>query len=105
MFGGIFNDRTALWQLQEAATSFSQDNPHFNQLKDVLAGLAYNTSSSNLHPADSRGLGIILSTLQNSVPGMGTPVADFVAMNRALISGAIPLTVTRANGQSSISNS
>ena len=105
MFGGIFNDRTALWQLQEAATSFSQDNPHFNQLKDVLAGLAYNTSSSNLHPADSRGLGILLSTLQNSVPGMGTPVADFVAMNRALISGAIPLTVTRANGHSSISNS
>lgn len=105
MFGGIFNDRTALWQLQEAATSFSQDNPHFNQLKDVLAGLAYNTSSSNLHPADSRGLGILLSTLQNSIPGMGTPVADFVAMNRALISGAIPLTVTRADGQSSISNS
>lgn len=102
---GTFNDRNALWRLQEAATSFAADNPHSNNLANALSGVAFNTGANNLHPADRRGLSYIISTLQNSVPGMGTPVADFVAMNRALISGALPVTITGADGSSTVSNS
>lgn len=101
----LFNDRAAIHRLQEGASAFQQNNPHFNQLLDVASGLMYNTGANGLNPADRRGLSMVMATLQNSVPGMGTPVADFVAMNRALISGAMPVTTVGTDGSRSSSNS
>ena len=101
----LFNDRAAIHRLQEGASAFQQNNPHFNQLLDVASGLLYNTGANGLNPADRRGLAKVMATLQNSVPGMGTPVADFVAMNRALIAGAMPVTTIGIDGSRSSSNS
>lgn len=101
----LFNDRAAIHRLQEGASAFQQNNPHFNQLLDVASGLLYNTGANGLNPADRRGLATVMATLQNSVPGMGTPVADFVAMNRALIAGAMPVTTVGIDGARSSSNS
>lgn len=102
----LFNDRASLFRLQEGASAFQQDNPHFNQLLDVASGLMFNTGAGGLHPSDRRGLAMVMATLQNSAPGMmGTPVADFVAMNRALISGAMPVMTVGINGDRSSSNS
>ena len=101
----LFNDRAAIHRLQEGASAFQQNNPHFNQLLDVASGLLYNTGANGLNPADRRGLATVMATLQNSVPGMGTPVADFVAMNRALIAGSMPVTTVGVDGARSSSNS
>lgn len=101
----LFNDRAAIHRLQEGASAFQQNNPHFNQLLDVASGLLYNTGANGLNPADRRGLATVMAALQNSVPGMGTPVADFVAMNRALIAGAMPVTTVGIDGSRSSSNS
>lgn len=101
----MFDPRADLTRLQSAASAFQHDNPHFNQLLDVASGLLYGSGASQLNPADKRGLSMILATAQNSIPGMGNPVADFTAMNRALISGALPVMSVAADGSRSMSNS
>lgn len=101
----LFDDRADIRRLQEGASAFQQNNPHFNQLLDVASGLMFNTGAGGLHPADRRGLAMVMATLQNSAPGMGTPVADFVAMNRSLVTGALPVTTVGTDGSRSVSNS
>lgn len=103
----LFDNRADLTRLQGAASAFQHDNPHFNQLLDAASGLLYNTSSNQLTPSDRRGLSMIMSTVQNSIPNkaMGDPVADFTSMNRALISGALPVMSIAADGTRSVSNS
>lgn len=96
----IFDDRAAGLRLQEAASAWQQNDPRFKQLLDVLSQALYTRSASSLAPADNRLLSMLTATAQNSFGFLGNPVANLVGMNRAVISGAIPITaVDHRTGQ------
>lgn len=96
----IFDDRAAGLRLQEAASAWQQNDPRFKQLLDIVSQALYTRSASALAPADNRLLSMLTATAQNSFGFLGNPVANLVGMNRAVISGAVPITaVDHRTGQ------
>lgn len=89
----IFSNSVRNNTLQEAASSWQRRDPQFQQLLDTLSQLLYSRTSGFLNQSDRGVLEAITATAQNSIPGLGTPMQDFAAVNRALIgAGGIPLT-------------
>lgn len=98
----IFSNSVSNQTLQEAASSWQRRDPQFQQLLDTLSKLLYSRTSGFLDRSDRGVLEAITATAQNSIPGLGTPVQDFAAVNRALIgAGGIPLTHVDTSGNAS----
>lgn len=82
------NDRAGYTRMMAGAANWQRQDPHFQYLVDTASLMMYGSTAAALTPRDRYNLESIMATAQNSSEGfLGTPVADFVATNRAIISG------------------
>lgn len=88
----IFDTQANAERLNNGAAAWQQNNPRFRQILDSLSKMLYSKPAYMLDPSARNMLGLLQATAQNSIPGLGDPVGDFAAVNRALISGQIGLT-------------
>lgn len=88
----IFDTQANAERLNNGAAAWQQNNPRFRQILDSLSKMLYSKPAYMLDPSARNMLGLLQATAQNSIPGLGDPVGDFAAVNRALISGQIALT-------------
>lgn len=95
----MFEDTARNNRLQEAASAWQQSNPRFQQILDQVSRLMYSTPAVGLDPSTRGMMSALAATAQNSIPGMGTPVSDFVGVNRALINRGVPMYTMNAEGQ------
>lgn len=87
----VFNsDRAGYTRMMAGAANWQRQDPHFQYLVDTASLMMYGGTAAALTPRDRYNLESIMATVQNSSGGfLGTPVADFVATNRAIISGGL----------------
>lgn len=84
------NDRAGYTRMMAGAANWQRQDPHFQYLVDTASLMMYGSAAAALTPRDRYNLEAIMATAQNSSGGfLGTPVADFVATNRAIISGGL----------------
>ena len=97
----VFNsDRAGYTRMMAGAANWQRQDPHFQYLVDTASLMMYGGTAAALTPRDRYNLESIMATVQNSSGGfLGTPVADFVATNRAIISGGLSAgTMQLVNG-------
>lgn len=95
------NDRAGYTRMMAGAANWQRQDPHFQYLVDTASLMMYGGTAAALTPRDRYNLETIMAAAQNSSGGfLGTPVADFVATNRAIISGGLNLGTMQhgANG-------